>query len=150
MSDRVGSKVGLKVMPIAIVTLSEGRGPKERAPTRRYGGCAPDRCSSLGVSFCACRLPIRRLGDTTSVTPARSRASASCSVAAMTAPRWFFRFMYDRESAAWERRRDEPEHRELVKRIADELANVVAPARTSGRRRLWAWRARARTRAARL
>jgi hypothetical protein len=35
--------------------------------------------------------------------------------------------MYDRESAAWERRRDEPEHRELVERIADELANVVAP-----------------------
>jgi SAM-dependent methyltransferase len=45
----------------------------------------------------------------------------------MTAPRWFFRFMYDRESAAWQRRRDEPEHRELVKRIADELANVVPP-----------------------
>ena len=45
----------------------------------------------------------------------------------MSAPYWFFRFMYDRESAAWERRRDEPEHRELVKRIADELANVVAP-----------------------
>ena len=35
--------------------------------------------------------------------------------------------MYDRESAAWERRRDEPEHRELVERTADELANVVAP-----------------------
>jgi trans-aconitate methyltransferase len=33
----------------------------------------------------------------------------------------------ERESAAWERRRDEPEHRELVKQIADELANVVAP-----------------------
>ena len=45
----------------------------------------------------------------------------------MTAPRWFFRFMCDRESAAWERRCDEPEHREAVKRIADELANVVAP-----------------------
>jgi SAM-dependent methyltransferase len=45
----------------------------------------------------------------------------------MTAPRWFFRFIYDRESAAWERRRDQPEHRELVERIADELANVVAP-----------------------
>src|SRR5580693_3273328 len=45
----------------------------------------------------------------------------------MPAPRWFFRFMYDRESAAWERRRDEPEQRELVRRIADELANVVAP-----------------------
>ena len=36
----------------------------------------------------------------------------------MPAPQWFFRFMYDRESAAWERRRDEPEHRELVMRIA--------------------------------
>jgi SAM-dependent methyltransferase len=45
----------------------------------------------------------------------------------MPAPHWFFRFMYDRESAAWERRRDEPEHRQLVKRVADELANVVAP-----------------------
>jgi hypothetical protein len=45
----------------------------------------------------------------------------------MTAPRWFFRFIYDRESAAWERRRDQPEHRDLVERIADELANVVAP-----------------------
>jgi len=38
----------------------------------------------------------------------------------MPAPHWIFRFMYDRESAAWERRRDEPEHRELVERIADE------------------------------
>jgi SAM-dependent methyltransferase len=45
----------------------------------------------------------------------------------MPAPHWFFRFVYDRESAAWERRRDEPEHRELVERTADELANVVAP-----------------------
>ena len=45
----------------------------------------------------------------------------------MPAPDWFWRFMYDRESAAWERRRDEPEHRALVERIADELANVVAP-----------------------
>jgi SAM-dependent methyltransferase len=35
--------------------------------------------------------------------------------------------MYDRESAAWERRHDEPEHRELVERTADDLANVVAP-----------------------
>ncbi|WP_203707086.1 class I SAM-dependent methyltransferase [Asanoa iriomotensis] len=35
--------------------------------------------------------------------------------------------MYDRESAAWERRRDEPEQRALVERIADRLANVVAP-----------------------
>ena len=45
----------------------------------------------------------------------------------MPAPPWFFRFMYDRESAAWERRRNEPEHRELVERTAGELANVVAP-----------------------
>jgi SAM-dependent methyltransferase len=59
-----------------------------------------------------------------SETPAGSRTR---SVGAMPAPRWFWRFMYDRESAAWERRRDEPEHRELVERTADELANVVAP-----------------------
>ena len=44
----------------------------------------------------------------------------------MPAPRWFFRFMYDRESAAWGRRRDLPEHRELVERTVDELAKVVA------------------------
>ena len=35
--------------------------------------------------------------------------------------------MYDRESAFWERRRDEPEHRELVERTADELCTFVAP-----------------------
>src|SRR6516162_10839170 len=57
-------------------------------------------------------------------TPAGSRTR---TIAAMPAPRWFFRFMYDRESAAWDRRRNEPEHRELVERTADELANVVAP-----------------------
>jgi SAM-dependent methyltransferase len=45
----------------------------------------------------------------------------------MPAPRWFFRFMYDHESAAWQRGRDEPEQRDLVERTADELANVVAP-----------------------
>ena len=45
----------------------------------------------------------------------------------MPAPHWFFRFMYDRESAAWERRRNEPEHRELVERTAGDLAKVVAP-----------------------
>ena len=45
----------------------------------------------------------------------------------MPAPRWFFRFMYDRESAALERRHDEPEHRELDERTADELTHVVAP-----------------------
>jgi SAM-dependent methyltransferase len=49
------------------------------------------------------------------------------SVAAMPAPHWFFRVMYDRESAAWQRRRDEPGQRELVERTADELASVVAP-----------------------
>ena len=45
----------------------------------------------------------------------------------MPAPRWFFRFVYDRESAAWERGRDEPASRELVERTADQLAKVVAP-----------------------
>jgi SAM-dependent methyltransferase len=35
--------------------------------------------------------------------------------------------MYDAESAAWGRRRDEPEHRELVEKTVDELADVVAP-----------------------
>src|SRR5436190_22044588 len=49
------------------------------------------------------------------------------SIAAIPAPHWFFRFMYDRESASWERRRDEPEHRELVERTADEFCTFVAP-----------------------
>lgn len=35
--------------------------------------------------------------------------------------------MYDRESAAWARRRDEPEHRQLVERTVSKLSNVVAP-----------------------
>jgi SAM-dependent methyltransferase len=56
--------------------------------------------------------------------PAGSRTR---TIAAMCAPRWLFRFMYDRESAAWQRRRDEPEHRELVERTAGELASMVAP-----------------------
>jgi SAM-dependent methyltransferase len=43
------------------------------------------------------------------------------------APHWFWRFTYDRESAAWGRRRDEPPHRELVERIAEELADAVPP-----------------------
>src|SRR5207244_3793544 len=30
---RAGSKVGLEMMPLASVTLSDGRGPEERAPT---------------------------------------------------------------------------------------------------------------------
>jgi SAM-dependent methyltransferase len=45
----------------------------------------------------------------------------------MPAPSWFFRAAYDRESAAWERRRDEPAHRALVERTADDLAKMVAP-----------------------
>ena len=45
----------------------------------------------------------------------------------MPAPQWYWRFMYDRESAAWARRRDEPAHRALVERTVDELAAVVAP-----------------------
>jgi len=57
----------------------------------------------------------------------RGAAPSTRSVAAIPAPHWFFRFMYDRESAAWERRRDAPEQRELVERTADELANAVAP-----------------------
>ncbi len=52
--------------------------------------------------------------------------SRTVSVAAMPAPRWFFRFVYDRESAAWSRGRDEQEQRELVERTVDELTNVVA------------------------
>jgi SAM-dependent methyltransferase len=43
------------------------------------------------------------------------------------APRWFFRAIYDRESASWERRRDQPDHVELVERVTDELARFVAP-----------------------
>ena len=35
--------------------------------------------------------------------------------------------MYDRESSSWERRRDEPAHRELVERTADTLARHVDP-----------------------
>ena len=71
----------------------------------------------------------RRFSPTTSsrIASGTSAGSRTRSVAAMPAPHWFFRFMYDRESAAWERGRDEPEQRELVERTADELANVVAP-----------------------
>ena len=45
----------------------------------------------------------------------------------MPAPRWFFRFAYDRESAAWGRRRAKPEHHALIERTADKLGSVVAP-----------------------
>jgi hypothetical protein len=57
----------------------------------------------------------------------RTSAWRAGSVAAVPAPRWLFRFMYDRESAAWERRRDEPEHRVAVEREADALARVLQP-----------------------
>ena len=43
----------------------------------------------------------------------------------MPAPGWFWRFMYDRESAAWERRRDEPANHALVEQTVDQLASVV-------------------------
>lgn len=43
----------------------------------------------------------------------------------MPAPAWFFRFMYDREAAAWGRRRDEEHHQTLVESMVDELAAVV-------------------------
>jgi hypothetical protein len=109
-------------------TLRYARWLQRACEIRRYGVVRFDRCSSLGVAFCACRLPIRHLGNTMSVTPARSRASAARSVAAMPAPHWFFRFMYDRESAAWERRRDQPEQRELVKRTAALGRDVGEPA----------------------
>src|SRR3954453_5029821 len=61
-----------------------------------------------------------------------SPAAVACSdhpirVGDRAAPRWFWRFMYDRESASWERRRDEPENRELVERTADEFCAFVAP-----------------------
>ena len=45
----------------------------------------------------------------------------------MPAPRWFFRFLYDRESAALERRHDQPEHRQLDEGTVDALARVVEP-----------------------
>lgn len=45
----------------------------------------------------------------------------------MTAPHWFFRFMYDRESAALERRHDQPEHRDLDEETVDALASLVTP-----------------------
>ena len=44
----------------------------------------------------------------------------------MPAPRRFFRFMYDLESAAWGKQQDGPEHRDRIGRTVEELANVVA------------------------
>lgn len=45
----------------------------------------------------------------------------------MPAPQWWWRFAYDRESAAWARRRSGPDQRALVEATVDELAAVVAP-----------------------
>lgn len=44
----------------------------------------------------------------------------------MPAPHWFFRFMYDRESAALERLHDQPDHREVDEMTVETLASVVA------------------------
>jgi hypothetical protein len=43
------------------------------------------------------------------------------------APRWFVRFAYDVESAAWGRQGDEPGHGDRVGRTVDRLADVVPP-----------------------
>src|SRR4051812_32166529 len=45
----------------------------------------------------------------------------------MPAPRWFFRFMYDRESTAWARQRYAPKQRETIERFASEFTNLVDP-----------------------
>ena len=45
----------------------------------------------------------------------------------MPAPRWFFRFMYDRDSGAWARQRHAARQRETVERFANELTDLVAP-----------------------
>ncbi|MCC5953159.1 MAG: class I SAM-dependent methyltransferase, partial [Acidimicrobiia bacterium] len=45
----------------------------------------------------------------------------------MPAPSWFFRFVYDRESAALARRHDSPQVQVVVERTVAQLANVVAP-----------------------
>ena len=102
------------------VVLSERRPGPARRPAAR------DLCPATGrarLGYDRARIPTTSFTDRIG-NPAGSRTR---SIAAMPAPHWFFRFMYDRESAAWERRRNEPEHRELVERTSDELANVVAP-----------------------
>lgn len=43
----------------------------------------------------------------------------------MPAPRWFFRFAYDRESAGWERQGDEPDQRQRIDERVGALAAVV-------------------------
>ncbi len=44
----------------------------------------------------------------------------------MPAPQWFWRFLYDRKSAAWGRRRDEAAHRDLVDRTVGVLHESLA------------------------
>jgi SAM-dependent methyltransferase len=44
----------------------------------------------------------------------------------MPAPRWFFRFIYDLESAALERQHDQPDGREADEVTVETLASVVA------------------------
>ena len=48
MSNGAGSKVGLEVMPIASVTLSDAHGPGERAQSRRS---LKRGCEMLGVIY---------------------------------------------------------------------------------------------------
>lgn len=43
----------------------------------------------------------------------------------MPAPHWFFRFMYNRESTALQRRHDTPQHRELGEKTVDILTSQV-------------------------
>jgi SAM-dependent methyltransferase len=42
------------------------------------------------------------------------------------APRWFFRFIYDRESGAWARQRNGPTQLAAVEQLVDELTDLVA------------------------
>jgi hypothetical protein len=52
MSGGARSKVGLEVMPITSVTQSDGHCPRERAPSRRYGGKSE---RSGGCAICLCK-----------------------------------------------------------------------------------------------
>ena len=52
-------------------------------------------------------------------------ARIGTTFAHVPAPRWFFRFMYDRESSALARRHDEADHRELDEATVDELARLI-------------------------
>lgn len=71
-------------------------------------------------------LPTVVVGEAQSIRRRPRIRRGPSTVVTVPAPRWFFRFMYDRESAALARRHDSPEHRVLVERTADELASVVA------------------------